>query len=75
MNKQTRLKIMLAVIGFVAVVVGLSRGQRDTRQAVGITSVAGLKQIGLSFRWERNTMARFTAEGERLNLPENRAKQ
>ena len=75
MSKQTRLKIIVTTLIVVAVTLGISYWQRDARQAARITSVAELKQIGLSFRRERNDMARFTAEGERLMLPENRVEQ
>ncbi len=69
MNKRNRQRSLLAVIGVVAVIVGFWVWERDKHPPARIASIAGLKQVGLSFRWERNDIARFTAQGERLEPP------
>ena len=60
---------IIAGVSLIVMLAGIAVRQRlshSSRVTSRITTVSGLKQVGLAFRLERNDVARFAFQGELL---------
>ncbi len=77
MKISKRFVRIVAGVSFVVLLAGIGVWQRLTdssRVTSRITTVSGLKQVGLAFRLERNDVARFSFQGEPLKVDDRTGK-